>query len=62
MHERKTGIRGMQARVKPINTPQRTAAEFGLIAGLIATAIVVALVAVGQPIIELFAIVFGLTA
>ena len=54
MHERKTGIRGMQARVKPV-TAQRATAEFGLVAGLIATAIVVALVAVGRPILELMA-------
>lgn len=52
MREHKTGIRGMQARVKPV-TPQRATAEFGLVAGLIATAIVVALVAVGRPIMDL---------
>ena len=46
----------MQARVKPISAPQRATAEFGLVAGLIATAIVVALVAVGQPIIGLLAL------
>jgi hypothetical protein len=60
MHGRKTGIRGMQARVKTTSTPQRAAAEFGLIAGLIATAIVVALIAVGGPILELMTAVFGL--
>lgn len=57
MHEHKTGIRGMQARVKPV-TAQRATAEFGLVAGLIATAIVVALVAVGRPILELMGHLF----
>lgn len=57
MHERKTGIRGMQARVKPVTT-QRATAEFGLVAALIATAIVVALVAVGGPIVDLMGILF----
>jgi len=57
MHERKTGIRGMQARVKPV-TAQRATAEFGLVAGLIATAIVVALVAVGGSIFDLMGYLF----
>lgn len=57
MHERKTGMRGMQARVKPV-TAQRATAEFGLVAGLIATAIVVALVAVGGPIFDLMGYLF----
>ena len=57
MHERKTGIRGMQARVKPV-TAQRANVEFGLVAGLIATAILVALVAVGGPIVDLMGHLF----